>query len=116
MSDINSCSATARHPALTLEQTIHGWAGVLGLWRLCPNATCRRSRACRGAAIPCFRAHFPLLPESVQAWFVCIGEAQNEGQSYDEAIESMEGSIAEGALERWHAHIAEADSISREHR
>jgi hypothetical protein len=97
-----------RMPALTLDQSTRGWADVLALWRLCRNAACVRASGCRGEANTCFRAHLPLLPESVQAWFEHIGAAQEDGLSYDEAIAELAGTVAERALERWHEAIADS--------
>jgi hypothetical protein len=91
---------------MTMDESIRGWADVLGLWRLCRKKACMRVRACRGEPRRCFRAHVPLLPESVQIWLEMIDAAQQEGLSFDEAIEETVGTIAEDALQRWHIAIA----------
>ena len=57
------------------------------------------------------RAYFPLLPQSLQVWFDQLGYGQEEGLDWDEAIDAMDGTIAERALERWHEAIEEARLI-----
>jgi hypothetical protein len=93
----------------SLDRTIRGWNDVLALWRLCRNGACIRACACRGRdAQRCFHGHFALLPDSMIAWFEALADAQKQGLSYDQAIETMRDTLAEDALEEWHAAIGES--------
>jgi hypothetical protein len=97
----------------SIDDSIRGWADVLALWRLCREAKCMRAHACCGEPRRCFRAHVPLLPESLQVWFDTISAAQQDGASFDEAIDDTLGTIAEDALQRWHIAIAMSDLAAR---
>jgi hypothetical protein len=106
MTEVTESPATPARRRFTMEQSIRGWADVLALWRFCRNKGCMRARACRGDAYRCFPAFVPLLPDSLQAWMEMIGDGQEDGLSYDEAIEQMIGTEAEEALERWYNALA----------
>ena len=95
----------------TKEQATRGWADILGIWRLCTKPACQRTRGCHGPIHTCFKAYFPLLPEGMQLWFAIICNAKHEGLNWDEALESMEGTPAEDALERWHQAITDAAEV-----
>jgi hypothetical protein len=111
MTDTTDCISA---PSSALDRTIRGWNDVLALWRLCRNGKCARSCACRGAdARRCFHAHFALAPDSLIAWFQALAVAQQEGLSYDEAIERMRDTPAENALEDWLEAIAWSDRVLR---
>src|SRR5690242_20806031 len=103
---------TEEHPQMTnplpptsdyprrLNEHIRGWNNVLCLWRLCRKEKCFQTRACHGNdARRCFHTHFMLLPHGLQEWMFMIRDATREGLSYDEAIEDMIDTAAEGALE-----------------
>jgi hypothetical protein len=93
----------------SLDHTIRGWNDVLALWRHCRKGRCARAGACRGRdAQRCFHAHFALLPDSMIVWFYDLADAQKKGLTYDQAIEGMRDTIAESALEEWHATIDES--------
>jgi hypothetical protein len=105
-------NASARKPKIAIEASIRGWADVLCLWRFCRKAQCAKMRACRGGNVRrCFHAHFLLLPEAVRVWFDELGEAQEEGLSYDQAIERMEEPELRTALEDWHRTVAYCDKV-----
>jgi hypothetical protein len=91
---------------------VRGWNDVLALWRLCRNTKCARSRACRGRdALLCFHAHLALVPESLMEWTRELADAQNEGVSFDTAVERMRGTGAETALEDWYEAIAYSERL-----
>jgi hypothetical protein len=93
----------------SLDRTIRGWNDVLALWRLCRNRSCIRTCTCSGRdAQRCFHAHFALLPDSVIEWFYSLADSQKQGLTYDQAIEGMRDTLAENALEEWHAAISES--------
>ena len=93
-------------PATNLDDSIRGWADALCLWRLCRQTKCATASACRGGDVRrCFHAHFPLLPDSVQLWFEQVGEAQEQGLSWEQAMERIAGADVHGALERWRRTI-----------
>ena len=95
----------------TIEQAARGWADILGIWRLCNKPACQRAQGCRGPIRACFKAYYPLLPESMQLWFEMIADAQDEGLSWDEALDGMKGTLAEDALQRWRESIDRAADI-----
>jgi hypothetical protein len=104
---MTDATKSVRAAARTPDHSIRGWNDVLGLWRLCRNARCMRADACRGAcAQRCFTAHVPLLPDTVMAWLYELADAQQQGLTYDQALERMTGTDAQGALEDWHGAIA----------
>jgi hypothetical protein len=82
------------------------WANHLKLWRLCGNAKCRRARACRGKVHLCARPNFLLLPEGVRDFFHDLTQAQDEGLSFEDAIERLDESGAVEAFEDWNAAVA----------
>jgi hypothetical protein len=101
-------------PACTdnIDDSIRGWANVLCLWRFCRNAKCAGASACRGADVRrCFHAHFILLPESVKLWFDEIGEAQNQGLSWEQAMERIAEEELVGALEFWQRTVAYSRNV-----
>lgn len=83
-----------------------GWGNILGLWRLCGDAACRRARACRGDALVCFPRNINLLPQGVREWFTALGEAQADGLTFDEAMRSLEDTPESEAFEDWSAAVA----------
>jgi hypothetical protein len=104
---------TPAHP-LDLNPHIRGWNNVLCLWRLCRKGKCFQTRACHADdARRCFHTHFVLLPHGLQEWMYMIRDAKREGLSYDEAIDDMIGTEAEGALEDWHAAVAQSEKLRK---
>jgi len=85
------------------EEALRGWNKILGLWRACDNAACRRGRACRGNVRACSPRNFALAPEGVQAWFASLVVAKEDGVSFDEMMEGLRGTPAEEAFFDWHA-------------
>ena len=94
-----------------IEEQTRGWGDVLNIWRLCERGQCRRAQRCRGRPMICFRAYFPLLPQSLQIWFDQLGYGQQEGMDWDEVHATMRGTIADKARERWCEAIKEARLI-----
>ena len=104
---------TSKHPR-RLNEHIRGWNNVLCLWRLCRNGKCFKTRACHANdARRCFHTHFVLLPHGLQEWMHMIKDAAREGLSYDEAIEDMIDTEAEGALEEWHTAVAQSEKLRK---
>jgi len=105
----------ARKSAQSAEQkrddNVRGWGNILGLWRLCGNAACRRAHCCRGQGAACFKANYPLLPEGVRAWFEGLGEAQKQDYSFDEAVEWLDGL---GLMDEFRDWCAAVDGKARE--
>jgi hypothetical protein len=85
------------------EEALRDWNKILGLWRVCDNAACRRARACRGNVRACSPRNFALAPEGVQGWFACLMVAKEDGLSFDEAMAQIKGTPAEEAFFEWHA-------------
>ena len=54
----------ARPPLAVARRQV---ANLLGLWQLCANRACRRSRCCRGEPSECLRYALPLLPPDMVA-------------------------------------------------
>jgi hypothetical protein len=85
-----------------------GWGDILCLWRLCPRTACARARACKGNVRDCFPRHFKLLPQGVQEWFAGLGHAQNEGASFDEAMEWLDAEGPGQALRAWYEAVEQS--------
>lgn len=87
--------------SLSFEQTMRGWGTTLLLWRLCGHASCRRARACRGKVRLCVPRNFPLLPEGVRGWFAAVTEAKEEGMSFEEMRDWLDGTEEDEAFREW---------------
>jgi hypothetical protein len=85
----------------TEEQALRNWNRTLGVWRLCENQACRRARICRGNPLACMPRLFPQLPLGVQAWFVSLGQCQDEGLTFEEAMEELEGTPQQQEFIAW---------------
>ena len=96
-------ASTCEHKAR--EKSLRAWGDLMSLWRLCGNAACRRAHACRGNARVCFPRHFPLLPEGVRAWLAGLGEAQEDGLTFEEAMEWLDATPAGEALRAWNTAV-----------
>jgi hypothetical protein len=79
---------------------------VLKLWRLCGNASCRRTRCCRGRVRLCFPRNFPLLPDGVRGWVDALAGAKADGLSFEEAMEWLDGMEEGCAFAAWNAAVA----------
>ena len=88
--------------------TLHGWAGVLALWHLCPNASCHAARACRGDIHRCAPENFARLPEDVQAWFFGLLSCRDDGLTFDEAMAELDETNAGPAFHDWCAVVRAA--------
>lgn len=84
-------------------EALRDWNKMLGLWRVCDNAVCRRARACRGNVRACSPRNFALVPEGVQDWFVNLVVAKEDGLSFDEALARIKDTEVEEAFFDWHA-------------
>ena len=82
-------------------RSLRNWGDMLCLWRLCGRAACRRAQRCRGEAPVCFPRNFPLLPEGVRAWFGGIAQAQEDGLTFEQAIEWLDSHWAGDAYHDW---------------
>jgi hypothetical protein len=97
-----------------LNEHIRGWNDVLCMWRLCRKGKCFQTRACHADdARRCFHTHFVLLPHGLQEWMFMIRDAARAGLSYDEAIDDMIDTEAEGALEDWHDAIVQSETLRK---
>ena len=85
------------------EEAWRNWTRILGLWRVCDKAACRKARACRGNVRACVPVNFANVPEDVQAWFACLMVAREDGLSFDEAMAEIEKTPAAEAFRDWHA-------------
>ena len=103
-----------KHPT-NLNEFIRGWNDVLCLWRLCRiKDKCFKTRGCHGDdARLCFHSHIVLLPTELQGWMNAIADASDKDLSYDEAIESMTDTEAEGALEEWHQAVSCSEKLRK---
>ena len=85
-----------------IDESIRGWANVLCLWRFCRKKKCMRASACCGSDVRrCFHAHYILLPDSVQLWWEALGEAKDEGLSWEQAMDRLAEEDLDGRLEEW---------------
>ena len=89
-------------------EELRDWGNLFALWRLCGRTACRRAGACRGDARACFPRNFALLPNGVRAWFAGLGQAQQAGHTFDEAVEWLDGTEAGDAFRDWHAAVAKS--------
>lgn len=88
------------------------WADLLGTWRLCRKRACQRGKRCRGEELACLKTNLPLLPESVQLWFVAMMDAKREGLGFDEAMARLEGSWPEEGYMEWRMAIGQPVTAS----
>ena len=84
-------------------EALRAWNKILGLWRVCDKAACRKARACRGNVRACAPVNFARVPEDVQGWFGCLLLAKEDGLSFDEAMTEIEKTPAAEAFRNWHA-------------
>ena len=87
---------------------VQGWAGVLALWHLCPNASCHRAGACRGDLRRCAPANFTRLPEDVKRWFFGLLSCREDGLTFDEAMAKLDATDAGPAFHDWCAVVRAA--------
>jgi hypothetical protein len=66
----------------------------------------RRARACRGKVYRCSRPSFFVLPQGLRDFFFGLADAQEEGLSFEEAIERLDETGAVEAFEGWNAAVA----------
>jgi len=82
-----------------------GWNDTLGTWRLCRKRICQRRKSCCGEKYACLRTSLPLLPDSVQLWFIRLMECRTAGIDFDEAMAHLNGSWEEEGFIAWRAAI-----------
>ena len=67
------------------------WANdFLCLWRVCGDASCRRSRSCRGRAHLCFKRNKDVVPKGARLFFEKLLAAKFVGLPFEEFREDME--------------------------
>jgi hypothetical protein len=76
---------------------------ALHLYRICPNETCQRARACRGLGGLCIRRHANIVPPEVWEWVAEILRARDRGLSHEEIMEEIEPH--KGAFFGWIAGV-----------
>jgi hypothetical protein len=74
---------------------------LLHLWRLCGNARCRRSRACRGGAHLCVHRNYRALPQGVRDFCMQFLAAKSVGVPFESFKNEMERRPETMALCAW---------------
>jgi hypothetical protein len=72
----------------------HRWRAVcdcLELHRICGSAHCRRTGHCRGDPVACLRAGVRPAPVALREFARSLLQAQEEGLSFDDALEEALG-------------------------
>ncbi len=70
---------------------------------ICREKSCRRAQSCVGELYPCFKRHWPLVPEEKKNWFRAFIKAWAGGATKQEAAR-----IADAEKERLAALLAAA--------
>jgi hypothetical protein len=78
-----------RKPTRSISQSARSYANLLCIWRVCGNQACLRAKRCRGDGIDCMGRCMPLLPEKVSGFFFGLGECQEAGLSWEDALEEL---------------------------
>ena len=87
------------------EATLRGWMNWLDIWRVCANTACERARCCRGWDSGCFKENFPRLPEGVQAGFIALVAAREDGLPFDDAWAELTRCGLVDELANWQALV-----------
>lgn len=66
----------------------------LEIFRVCPNKTCKRMRACQDARGACFRAVLQAVPDDARRSFAYAVQNRANGLGPDEAIARAEARVA----------------------
>ena len=66
----------------------------LEIFRVCPNRTCKRMRACQDARGACFRAVLRAMPDETRRSFAYAMENRANGLDPDEAMAQAEARVA----------------------
>jgi len=79
-------------------------------WRACAEKSCRRTKACMGDAVACFKRCWPWVYEGDKIFFRAGIKARAAGLSVDEACRAANEEVARSA-----DHIArvEAETLAR---
>lgn len=67
----------------------------LEIFRLCPNKTCRRMRACQDARGACFHAVLEAMPDEIRRSLAYAVQNRANGLDPDQAIAQAEARVAE---------------------
>ena len=97
---IDSCQET---PAAGIS----GWGNILGAWRICRKRVCQRSRSCCGETVDCLRKNLPVLPDSVQLWFLTLMDSRAAGLAFEDAMAQLDGSPEEEGYIAWREAIGQ---------
>ena len=67
------------------EQTDRKVHDFFEFWMMCREKSCRRAQACIGELYPCFKRHWPLVPEGKKNWWRAFVKAWATGISKEAA-------------------------------
>ncbi|MPZ55073.1 MAG: hypothetical protein GEU91_01000 [Rhizobiales bacterium] len=95
-----------QHTTAEIAAAARDYGNLVCIWRLCGNTACLRARRCRGDGLACLGRCLPLLPEPVRDFFVGLGEAQEAGLTWDEALDDLWEEWQ--AVGEWNAVVAES--------
>lgn len=95
-------------PKLSLRETTRRWADVLGIWRSCAQAGCRRKGRCTGKPLHCLPRHLPSVPPLTRLWFACVGIAAQQHLSFGAALTLVEREGEAALCARWHRALERA--------
>ena len=80
---------TTQHTSAEIAATARDYGNLLCIWRLCGSTACLRAKRCRGDGMDCLGRCMPLLPEKVSGFFLGLGECQQAGLSWEDALEEL---------------------------
>jgi len=95
-------------PKLSLREIARRWNDVLGIWRSCAQAGCRRKGRCTGEPLHCLPRHLPSVPPLTRLWFACVGIAAQQRLSFGEALALAEREGEAVVCARWHRALERA--------
>ena len=88
-------------PITDFESCQRAWSALfrrltdqLEIFRVCPNRTCKRRRACQDARGACFIAVLRALPDETRRSFAYAMENRANGLDPDEAMAQAEARVA----------------------
>ncbi len=104
----SSANAIPARPSAPTAEDMRVWGDMMLIWALCAKPACRRARQCRGDALRCMPKLIHLLPEGVRAWLCGLGEAQEAGETFDQAVEARDRTDCGDALRDWHYAVSKS--------